>query len=325
MKAHLSRSNKSQLDMLLPDNHNSNSSFNSNDDSNSSNNNNKSVTITKDFVNKAFQALSKFANISDIESEIKNLQRKRTDIEAALNKVNSDYAHLQSLIAMCNTLLYDLKFSLPAIEQLYNIAKRYGKPIEVLKAIGKYNNLKSIERRIEELENKKIALEANVKISENRIHELKGQTDAIKSSIDGLLKPMQQEIVQSFNNANQAITTTYQQQLSLLKNASEEYAKRLGTAVILEEELRLARIIMAIFKYPAEAKNLSIDYVILMLDGAVKLCRVKGINPKIKAGEALIVPENSLFSGIDVEMLRLIEGARRAVERLLGNAAALPV
>jgi hypothetical protein len=196
----------------------------------------------------------------------------------------------------------------------------------VLEAIGKYNNLKSIERRIEELENKKIELEANVKVLESHIHELKGQADATKSSIDGLLKPMQQEIVQSFNNAIQAITTTYHQQLSLVKNATEEYAKRLGAAVILEEELRLARIIMAIFKYPVEqAKNLSIDYVILMLDAAVKICRVKGINPKIKAGEASIVSENSLCSSIEIETLRLIEGARRAVERLLGNAAATAV
>jgi hypothetical protein len=223
---------------------------------------------------------------------------------------------------MCNNLLYDLKFSLPAIEQLYNVAKRYGKPIDVLEAIGKYNNLKSIERQIEELENKKIELEANMKVLENHIHELKGQEDAIKSSMDGLLKPLQQEIAQSFKNSIQAITTTYQQQLSLLKNSSEEYAKRLGAAAILEEELRLARIIMAIFKYPAEeAKNISIDYVILMLDAAIKICRVKGINPKIKAGEASIVAEDSLVSGIDVEMIRLIEGARRAIERLLGNAA----
>jgi hypothetical protein len=164
-----------------------------------------------------------------------------------------------------------------------------------------------------------------MKVLENHIHERKGQEDAIKSSIDGLLKSMQQEIVQSYNNAIQAITAIYQQQLSLLKNSSEEYAKRLGTAVILEEELRLARIIMSIFKYPAEAKNLPIDYVILMLDAAVKICRAKGINPKIKAGEASIVAENSLCSGIDVEMLRLIEGARRAIERLLGNAAAAAV
>jgi hypothetical protein len=307
--------------------HNSNISFNNDDDSNRNNNNNNNKSVgsipTKDFVNKAFQALNKFADLSDIESEIKNLQRKRTDVEAALNKVNSDYAHLQSLIAMCNTLLYDLKFSLPAIGQLYNLAKRYGKPIDVLEAIGKYDNLKSIERQTEELENKKIELEANVKVLENHIHELKGQENAMKSSMDGLLKSMQQEIVQSFYNSIQAIITTYQQQLSLLKNSSEEYAKRLGAAVILEEELRLARIIMAIFKFPAEeAKNISIDYVILMLDAAIKICRVKGINPNIKAGEASIVAENSLCSGIDVEMLRLIEGARRAIERLLGNAAA---
>jgi hypothetical protein len=306
--------------------HNSNISFNNDDDSNRNNNNNNNKSVgsipTKDFVNKAFQALNKFADLSDIESEIKNLQRKRTDVEAALNKVNSDYAHLQSPIAMCDTLLYDLKFSLPAIEQLYNVAKRYGKPIDVLEAIGKYDNLKSIERQTEELENKKIELEANVKVLENHIHELKGQENAMKSSMDGLLKSMQQEIVQSFYNSIQAITTTYQQQLSLLKNSSEEYAKRLGAAVILEEELRLARIIMAIFKFPAEeAKNISIDYVILMLDAAIKICRVKGINPNIKAGEASIVAENSFVSGIDVEMIRLIEGARRAIERLLGNAA----
>ena len=52
------------------------------------------------------------------------------------------------------------------------------------------------------------------------------------------------------------------------------------------------------------------------------MCRVKGINPKIKAGEASIVAENSLVSGIEVEMLCLIEGAKRAIERFLGNAAA---
>ena len=193
----------------------------------------------------------------------------------------------------------------------------------MLEAIGKYNNLKSIERRIEELENKKIELEANVKVLEDHTHQLKGQADAIKSSIDGLLKPAQQEIVQSFNNATQAITTTYQKQLSLLKNSSEEYAKRLGAAVIFKEEIRLARIIMAIVKYPVEeAKNLSINYVILMLDGAAKLCRAKGINPKIKAGEASIVAENSWVSSIEIETLRLIEGARRAVERIVGNTAA---
>jgi hypothetical protein len=107
-------------------------------------------------------------------------------------------------------------------------------------------------------------------VLQNRKHELKGQADAIKNSVDGLLKPVQQEIVQSFNNSIQAITTTYQQQLSLLKNASEEYAKTLVGAIILEEELQFARIILAIFKYPTEVKNLSIDYVILMLDGAVK-------------------------------------------------------
>jgi hypothetical protein len=80
---------------------NSISIFNRNDDSNNNNNNNsKRMSITKDFVNKAFQAFNKFADMSAIESQIKNLQRKRTDVEAALNKVNSDYAHLQSLIAM---------------------------------------------------------------------------------------------------------------------------------------------------------------------------------------------------------------------------------
>ena len=308
---------------------NSNISFNSDDDSNSNNNNNNNKSVssipTKDFVNKAFQALNKFADISYIESEINNLQKKRTDVEAAFNKINSDYAHLQSLIAMCNTLLYDFKFSLPAIKQLYNVAKSYGKPFEVLDAIGKYNNLKSIERRTEELENKNIELEASVKVLEDHTHQLKGQADAIKSSIDGLLKPVLQEIGQSFNNAIQAITTTYQQQLSLLKNATEEYAKMLGAAVILEEELRLARIIMAIFKYPTEAKNLPIDYVILMLDAAAKLCRAKGINPKIKAGEASIVAENSWVSSMEVETLRLIEGAKRAIERIVGNAAATAV
>jgi hypothetical protein len=69
---------------------NGNSIFNRNDDSNNNNNNSKRMSITKDFVNKAHQAFNKFADMSAIESQIKNLQGKRTDVETALNKVNSD-------------------------------------------------------------------------------------------------------------------------------------------------------------------------------------------------------------------------------------------
>jgi hypothetical protein len=58
--------------------HNSNSNYDSNSNDNSDN---KRVGMTKDFVSTAFQAFNKFTDMSARESEIRDLEGKRTDVQ----------------------------------------------------------------------------------------------------------------------------------------------------------------------------------------------------------------------------------------------------
>jgi hypothetical protein len=52
---------------------------------------------------------------------------------------------------MCFFYFYNLKFNIPAIEDIYEVAKKYGKPLETIKALAKYNELKSLEKDVEDL------------------------------------------------------------------------------------------------------------------------------------------------------------------------------
>ena len=74
----------------------------------------------------------------------------------------------------------------------------------------------------------------------------------------------------------------------------EEYSKKFGElkaeAAKLEEELKVASIVNVIIKYPIDAKDLPIDYDILMLNAIIQHCTIKNINPKVKAGELLAEP-----------------------------------
>jgi chromosome segregation ATPase len=67
-------------------------------------------------VKKILEALNAYENLDSIKSQADDLEKKKSNSEARLNKANADYAHFQSLLDMLNTLLYELKFSIPAIK-----------------------------------------------------------------------------------------------------------------------------------------------------------------------------------------------------------------
>ena len=107
-------------------------------------------------------------NILDAINEYDNmivlrqsLEEKRLNTDAAsanLEKLRTEHAHLSVMIAMCKKLV-ELDFTLAVILQIYDVAKKYGKPVDVLDAIGQYGKLPEIlsekDRalaRVEELE-----------------------------------------------------------------------------------------------------------------------------------------------------------------------------
>src|SRR5215831_9600026 len=127
-----------------------------------------------------------------------------------------------------------------------------------------------------------------------QLQGLQATAETIRESATGLLQPLSVELAKTIENTFQKITSVYSESFSIMKKESQEYAKRLADAKVLEEELDLARKLHAIMKFPTEASSLPLDYAILLLDSVGKFCWAKGIDPKISLNDAGL-SDNSFF------------------------------
>ena len=222
-----------------------------------------------------------------------------------------------TVIGMCNKLLFDFKFSISAIQDIYNLAQRYKEPFNVLQAISMYQNLQQIEEERNNLVHSKRELESQVKELNEQLSDIQGKIKAIKTSIDGILTSASTEINKAFKDSMTAITNTYQQQIGIMKKESEEYAIRAGQAKTLEEELNWARIIFSITKFPSEIKNISSDFALILLDTVTRFCNAKGMNPTISIKESLISTVKFLSDSTEIPALNLIDAAKRALYKII--------
>jgi hypothetical protein len=263
------------------------------------------------------EVVNTYGNLLDIKKEIKDLENKRKEAETNTREAESKYAHLMTVIGMCNKLLFDFKFSVSAIQDIYNLAQRYREPFKVLQAISMYQNLQQIEEETNDVTNSKRDLESQVKELNEQVSDIQGKIKAIKMSIDGILTSASSEINKAFKDSIGAITNTYQQQIGLMKKESEEYAIRAGQAKTLEEELNWARIIFSIIKFPSEIKNISSDFALILLDTVTRFCNAKGMNPTISIKESLISSGKFLTESTEIPALNLIDAAKRALYKII--------
>jgi hypothetical protein len=135
--------------------------------------------------------------------------------------------------------------------------------------------------------------------------------------MDGILTSASSEINKAFKDSMIAITNTYQQQIALMKKESEEYAIRAGQVKTLEEELNWERIIFSIMKFPSEAKNLSSDFALILLNTVTRFCNAKGMDPTISLKESLISSKNLLMENDEISALSLISRAKRALYKFI--------
>jgi ribosome-binding protein aMBF1 (putative translation factor) len=258
-----------------------------------------------------------YGNLIDIKKEIKELVDKRKEAETNTREAESKYAHLMTVIGMCNTLLFDYKFSVSAIQNIYKIAEKYKEPFKVLQAISLYRNSEDIEEENTNLESYKRELQSQVKELNEQLLDITGKIKATKICMDGILTTASSEISKAFNSSMTAITNTYQQQISIIKKESQEYGIRAGQAKILEEELNWARMIFSILKFPSEAKNLPSDFALVLLDAVTRFCNAKSINPTISVRESLISTERMLGEYSQIPALNLINGAKKALDKVI--------
>ena len=71
-------------------------------------------------------------------------------------------------------------------------------------------------------------------------------------------------------------------------------------------------------KFPAEARNLSLDFALILLDTVTRFCYAKGMNPTISIKESLISTQNLLGEDSEIPKLSLINGAKRALHKITG-------
>ncbi len=304
-------------------------------------------------VESVLEAVKAHTNISELKSRLDELEKEKARVKNVLEETRGKYAHIQPVIKLCEELLYKYGFSIEAVERFYELAKKHGNPYELTKALGAYTDLNALQEELESVESKKSATEARLKETEARVQELREASKELKDSAKKLIKPLFTEIGRGIKSISKAfdgsmenitskhqehlntlekahekctreytktmekITTTYEENMNVLKKGYEDYAERLGElkaeAGKLEEDLDLARVVNSIIKYPSKAKELPIDYSLLLQETVAKLCKAKGLNPKVKAGD-IIYGKYYISSSKEVELLDIIDWAIRGLQ-----------
>lgn len=221
-------------------------------------------------VPKVMDGMKLYSSVKEIEAAIDNLKRTNKDLESEFNKLNTDNAHLQTLIGLCHRLLFELKFSMKTIEDVYELAKMAGEPTEVLKALGRYRELVQIEEDINAMEQKKHGLEDTLK-------ELESLEERHRLYLQYLDKTALEE-TQRFAAAIMSHHTASAKEMEKLV---QEHAKNLAKAEALADELKLAQVFNAIYKYPENVKDLSEEHAIMMIEAGCRFLYEKGVDAKL--------------------------------------------
>ena len=125
------------------------------------------------------QALKAYGNYGGITDRISKAKAHLDSLKTEINKLDAKHNHLKSAIAMCDSLIHDHKLGLDAIATLLSIAKKYGEPASVLKAVQMYGNAKAMTQKLTELE-------AKVQETEKLSNQLEGQHKASLKHLESL-------------------------------------------------------------------------------------------------------------------------------------------
>jgi hypothetical protein len=271
-------------------------------------------------INQLMDALSSFDSLESLKEELKKeddlmeaATKKRDVAEKDAAIAMAEDAHVREAIGICKEMITKYAFTTAAFNDIIELAKKCGSPTQIVNVLAQYGDLTG---QIKRLSDQKTSLDSEVKSLQENASKSKAELEGTRQSITGLLKPVSNEINKAYTDAINNITATYQEQLRALKGASEEYGERLGKSLALKDELEFAKVINLIIKYPLEARELPLDYAIILLDAVKKMLVAKRIEVKIKTREAGM-DKSVPFVGMEFEVKDLVEGARRALETIV--------
>ncbi|RLI74133.1 hypothetical protein DRP04_15020, partial [Archaeoglobales archaeon] len=199
--------------------------------------------------------------------------------------------------------LYKYGFSVQAISDVYEIAKKYGNPIEVIKTIEKYGEIKELEEEIKKLERRKAELEMRISELDMQIQAMRGRMEEVKRFAEEILGTFADAIRRKFEETIDSIASGY-----------EKYAKRLGElkeeAGKFEEELRIARVFNALLKYPEAFKDFQKEFCFAALQAVYNHCAQARYNPTVRIENEAV--RRKMIYDREVNLLEVLELALKA-------------
>jgi len=125
------------------------------------------------------KAVEAYTSHADIINKTTKAKTELDELRSKIGKLEAQYAHLKTATAMCDSLIQQYKFGFDAINTIFSVAKKYGEPTSVLKAIEIYSQVK-------ELEKEKTNLEGRVTQLEKELAKIGGQYSEALNELDSL-------------------------------------------------------------------------------------------------------------------------------------------
>ena len=125
------------------------------------------------------QALTLYIDYQEIMEKTGEVKSQLNTLQTEAGKINVKYDHLKSAVTMCDSLLYTHKFGLDAIVSILAVAKKYGQPLNVLKALDTYGSLQLLLENLEESQGK-------VYETDKLLRQLEGQYQTALEHVDSL-------------------------------------------------------------------------------------------------------------------------------------------
>ena len=120
--------------------------------------------------------------------------------EAKLEMTQAQHAHLKAAITMCETLIDKHEFGLDAVKTIFSAAKKYGEPLDVLRAVEEQGKLQVIHQKVTELGGMIVEREAVLAQLKGRIEEMLKELESLNAvalRVGGEVSKLQIEVSKS--------------------------------------------------------------------------------------------------------------------------------
>ncbi|MGD0329697.1 MAG: hypothetical protein ABSB40_04520 [Nitrososphaeria archaeon] len=196
-------------------------------------------------VDAVLKAVDSFSDQRVIEARTSELERVMENLEIKIKRLDVENSQIIEGVRTCRELIFTHGFNTGDIVGVMTAAKRYGNSIDVLRAVEDYGKLKAIQDKVNELEGLKGGLEKEIVQQKEETKDLRQKEEALTRG------------VRDYSNQRDA----------LRKNADK-----------FDEELREAKVFLALRRYPSELKIDSLQYLAQAIRSLATNAKSLGIN-----------------------------------------------